>query len=297
MATIVLNGADFSENNLGTIDVEFSPATRRLLSMFDIVEDESDTLQKSINLFVNKLVSSGLWGEKIKALCLPFLSEIAHSGDLSYAQKNVIDGNNFFASDIAGSLILSAHGLKASYGANPVVYANFKGIVNSPDDYHVAGFDVSAEERASNDAVKFIFGGDFGHCYGLCTMKATGTNTMNPAFYVRSNNTVASNLIYEQNHLIIGNFKKTGVSTSVQQLFYKGILNNKDNGAYDDYSNNNPKMFAYSNTQYQDGGATTNAVARASFGILSMGLSLNEDECKAFEDAASALMSAVMNHN
>lgn len=108
---VVLKDADFSANNIGTIEIpyELSQSTKDLLTHLTKY-DEEDREAIRLDMFL-KALNSASWKSKIKFLCLP-----AFASTISECFYNIIDGENY-APEVVDIYEVRNYG----YGINPNV--------------------------------------------------------------------------------------------------------------------------------------------------------------------------------
>lgn len=294
MSTIILRGADFSANNIGKIDLQlpFDVLTKSTLSRNGIVIDETDLFQKELNRFFVTLRTNGLVGDsnaKIKGLCLPFLSTIAQSGNTAYAQLNVLNGENFFTTDVQGSLSVVSKGFAAVPGAAS------KNINLTPyvtdDDYHLSAYNITNEPYTSNGFEayfrKFMIGSQ-GRIYGL--MKNRGASEPSPCVYIN----ISDILKGDANYSIVPCLHIANFTTKVN-LFVNGQKVQRENPTFPDTSLVNPKFLVYIKEDYTDDsdGYENYGYCKGSYSVISLGKSLTDGQSVIFNNAVNALMDAV----
>lgn len=294
MSTIILRGADFSENNIGKIDLQlpFDVLTKSTLSRNGIVIDETNLFQKELDRFFNTLRRNGLVGDsnaKIKSLCLPFLSTIAQSGDTAYAQLNVLNGENFFTTDIQGSLSVVSKGLAAvpdaaSKNINLTPYVTY-------DDYHLSAYNITNEPYAQTGPAdyfsKFMIGSQ-GRTYGL--VKNYGAHYPSPFVYIN----ISDRLTGDANYGIVPCLHIANFTTKVN-LFVNGQKTERETPTFPDTSLRNPKFLVYTMANYTDdpSAESNKGYSKASYSVISLGKSLTDEQSVIFNNAVNDLMSAV----
>lgn len=291
MAIIILSGADFSTNRVRKINIfnGYSATTKSVFNMTGIVEDENNVYQRAVNDFVNSLVDAGLWGNgKISALCLPFLSELGTSG-VTTAQKNIINGQNFFATSVEGSLSVYNHGLKAIPDAE-VVRINIMDYC-STGNIHLAAYNITSEPKeyttSSGKAAKVVFG-PIGYLMGLYKQ-----NEHKPSFVYKPGNEVNGDSNYAENTCMLS---VSIPSDGYPHLYVNGQetvgLNNTPNGQS---INNNPKFGCIETNYTDDTTRIAGFYCKSSFGLLSCGGSLTAEEMGVYTEATNTLMEIVKN--
>lgn len=287
MAVIVLDGADFSQNNIGQIDIKvpFLDATKGILSRYGISVNEDDSFQKAFNKFVSNLVTAGVY-QKIKNLCLPFMANVSKNGDLTYAQINALDGENFFVENISESLELVNNGLKPIIGAN-VVTANLLDYVN-PISMHYGAYNSTPEIRTTK--VKTIFA-DTGKVIWLTKWGSLNT----PELWVNNPTRIYGDTNYKAaSCLILGN-----MTAARSTLVVNGQVGEKSPTTFESSNANNPRLFEYrqgsQDVVYHSEETTSDAYAAsvASWSLLTIGDALTDEESIAYNNAVNALMAAV----
>lgn len=292
MAVIVLKNADFSANNIGTIDlrVDFSSLTKSMLTRYGITIDEDDDFQRAFNKFVNNLADAGLLGEsgKIKSLCLPFLANIAQSGNLSYAQMNAIDGTNFFAEDISGKLQLVSNGLKPVANAS-LVHANILSKYPTAVGYHCGAYNITPESKELSSVNKVLFGPTM-RVIWLAKYSPAGVDLM---IYSSGGNRLVGDSNYRSaSCLVLGNIDATRST-----LVVNGQIVSKDSPTFDSGNVKNPSVFQYENSQLttyvttETEGAYT--ASNASWSLLTIGDVLSDSESVLYNNEVNKLMQAV----
>ncbi len=149
MAVIVLKNADFSANNIGKINIflGFSDLTKSVFTRYGIVADKENPMQISVDSFINTLDNNNLWGTKIKALCLPFLTNMSSNPNLEDACSNVIVDNEPFFNTNISSLQLYHNGLKPIAGQpRAEIFVNYRGYHRADNsNFHAASFTLEEE--------------------------------------------------------------------------------------------------------------------------------------------------------
>lgn len=288
MAVIVLDGADFSQNNIGQIDIKvpFLDATKGILSRYGISVNEDDSFQKAFNKFVSNLVTAGVY-QKIKNLCLPFMANVSKNGDLTYAQINALDGENFFVENISESLELVNNGLKPIIGAN-VITANLLDYAN-PISMHYGAYNITPEAKTSSSIRKIIFA-DTGKVLWLAK------NASNvPELWVNNPTRIYGDTNYKAaSCLILGN-----MTAERSTLVVNGQIGEYSPTTFESSNANNPRMFEYrlgnNDIVYHSEETTSDAYAAsvASWSLLTIGDALTDEESIAYNNAVNALMAAV----
>ncbi len=291
---IVLKDADFSATHLKKVKLNrvFSAITNSIFERYGIVPDGMNDVQIAFDDFVLALYDAGLWGTKIKSLCLPFLSEIGSKNGLMYAGQNVINGANFFTKDIEGSLALEAHGLKPVIGSG-VAVVNLLDYVTTRDNLHLAGYNTTEEpvEYSSDEIIinKWIYG--YTTSILGVTKHQSGDNMPKPSIFA----TVG--------HRVYGDTKYASVPAfhiaSVDTFMYLDINGQRQKGKLEFYSEEgltNPPFSTYRPSLYESSETsdTLHAASRAAYGVLSLGLSLTENEAVIYNNAVNNLMKVVM---
>lgn len=275
MAVIVLSGADFSNNNIGSIDLKkaFLTTTKEILSRYNITIDEEAPMQIALNDFVSDMISAGLIGVngKIKALCLPFLAD-----SLARAQINALDGSNFFAANLGNGLTLTNNGLKPVQG-NPTEKADHLKFDSLSSSYHYAGYNITAE-ASDNAHDRYIFGRN-NNILGLQKF-----NTNRPVILLSSSSKVTGDVNYKfASCLIIGN-----ITPSSAILFTNGQKTSNDSPSYHGASvSKNPIIGDYNADYYSED------CSKASWSLLSIGEVLSDAESINFNNAVNKLMAVV----
>lgn len=295
MAIIVLNGADFSANNIGKIDmfVGFSATTKAVFQKFGITENENDGMQRALNTFVNKLVSAQLWGNgKIDAMCLPFLAAMANgsSPSAALAIKDVIrDSTDFFVPTSGSSIAVS--------------YSN-GGVVPSSKDVTVAIPKLNCPSSATSTAFHYsafvnddAYGGEtysdknitvFGQGLGCIGMLLKTYNSNGSRLWVATNNTAIlwpSALISK---MVIGTISPS--HNGGKAVYYEGrngeLLNVLSTNTDRHSVSGNPYFGYYNDT-------TPYPLLPSPVSILTAGGYLSADEVGTLYDASKELVAAL----
>lgn len=298
MAILVLKNADFSANYIKKIEIfnGFSETTKAVFTRCGITEDESNLMQISVDTFINRLVTAGLWGTKIKSLCIPFLSEMGANGNLAKAQLNIIDGTNFFTTDISGSLALSSHGL------TPVSGASTKGIkitdyISSVEDFHLAFYNTTSEPTetvvtgggTAEVCLKAVIRPYF--IFGLCKQRNV-SGVARPTFYLSQSTSIYGDLNYANASCLQIGTIKSGVAT----LAVNGQFNTLNNYTLAADTVSTATFGRYRGSTYTDGSQSLDYSIKASYGLLSLGTGLSQDEMSAYTTAVNDLMEAMSNY-
>ena len=88
---VVLKKADFSNNNIGKIQIEEITDSNALSIRNSYYPNMSDAVFKHLNRFISKIKSLYASWDDIKALCLPIISS-----NVNEAKINVVTGNTIF---------------------------------------------------------------------------------------------------------------------------------------------------------------------------------------------------------
>lgn len=285
MAIIVLQGADFSANNIGKIDIfqGFSATTKAVFSRIGIVEDETNQMQLAVNSFINSLVAAGIWGNgKITALCLPFLANLTTNPTLAKAVKNVIvDNDDFFASSYT-SLSLTGNGLQPISGSPIAGIPYYSANRGTWQNFHYANYYLSPITNMPVSGVD-VYSADF-------RPNLVCINETNNAFFM-----TGSNRAYMD-----GNYQ---YQPAMRIVCYKSDLNNGRGVAYC----NGQKVLSINSDVNSDLGN----IASIGFGgyeavygnernylnvpsaIISVGGYLSDSEAEVYTNAANALVEAI----
>ncbi len=285
MAVIILNGADFSQNNIGQIDLvlPFSKTTKEILIRYGITIDEENPFQTAFNHFVNDLMKDGVF-PKIKNLCLPFMANIAKSGDLAYAQINAIDGENFFTDNISGSLAMVGNGLKAVDGG-PIAHANLLGYAD-PSNMHYGAYNITPESKEISSSSKVVYGST-GKAIWLCKYNAQSS----PELWVKNPTRIYGDANYASaSALMLGNI--TAVRSS---LVVNGQVAEASPTTYSTSVPDNPRVLQYSDLTYSfaEDVQTPYTASNASWSLFTIGDPLTDEESIAYNNAVNKLMQAV----
>ena len=298
MAVIVVNGADFSANNLGRIDIftEFHPTTLSVFSKFGVTADDTNELHKATDSFVRKLIAANLWGNgKIDRLALPFLADLSATKTVSNAVHDCIgDGYVLMRANTSSTpdgqnLLLSNHGLKPNRNegicSKFIVPASF-----TANSFHLAAYTLT-NETVEEALTKPIFGKFNGQ---LASNLSPETN-----WFLDTTNMVTSP------YTELRNVPKMIIATlDSQQNDGKGVL-------YDDgnkmLSPNTNRATTTSESFFRFGAYTANVYSatasggyicpNSSFGILSLGGYLTEEGVGIYELAAKQLVDAIHNYD
>ena len=285
MAVIVLNGADFSQNNIGQIDlvIPFLKTTKEILARYGITVNEENPFQMAFNTFVNDLTKNGVY-PKIKNLCLPFMANVAKGGDLAYAQINALDGENFFTDNISGSLAMVGNGLKAVDGgalaiANLLDYANTKNL-------HYGAYNITPESKTLSTTMKVIYGGT-----GKSIWLAKNTSYARPELWVVNPCRIGGDENYiAASCLILGN-----ISAARSTLVVNGQIADYSPTSFDTGADANPRVLQYSGTNYSfaEDAEHFYTASNASWSLFTIGDPLTDEESIAYNNAVNKLMQAV----
>lgn len=289
MSIIVLRGADFSQNNIGKIDlpIPFNGFTIRALELNNIVINEEDGFQKRVNSFFQFLLDSEIIGSEnapLKSLALPFLSLVSGDGATSLAQQNVLNGANFFTTDIEGSLSVVDKGFKVVEGGvstkmNLVDYVD-------ASSFHVAGYNITDVIPYEPKASEFITG-QCGVHYGLQKNRSTSDS---PAGYLTGPNA----LYGDSNYAIIPCLLVLNATTDRCSLITNGQITQQSPATYAGTSLSNPFMFTYRQSVYTTIPDNANgAIATASYSLLSGGKAMSDEQSISYNNAVNELMIAV----
>lgn len=275
MAVIVLSGADFSNNNIGSIVLKKAllTTTKEILSRYNITIDEEAPMQIALNDFVSDMISAGLIGSngKIKALCLPFLAD-----SLTSAQINALDGSNFFAANLGNGLTFTNKGLKPVQG-NPTEKANHLKFASLSSSYHYAGYNITAE-ASDNAHDRYIFGTN-GNILGLQKY-----DNNQPTVLLSQGSKVRGDVNYKfASCLLI-----TNITPSSAILFTNGQKTFNNSPSYQGASvSTNPIIGDYAAVNYSAD------CSKASWSLLSIGEVLSDAESINFNNAVNKLMAIV----
>lgn len=285
MAVIVLKGADFSSNNIGTIDLKkpFTSTTKRMLGYYGITVDEDDDFQNAFNNFIIEMTDAGVLA-KVKGLCLPFMANVAQSGSLTYAQKNAINGENFFDGDISGKLSLNSNGLKAIIGGS-VAKAKMIGVVSDFTSFHYGAYNITAEEKEYSGNIKTIYGST-GKALWLVkwdTYNKPEFWTDDPRIYGDTNYCAASCLIL------------ASVNASKGSLVVNGQIASDSPITFRTGAAANPPLLQYQGETYLAETPTSSYgyASAASWALFTIGDLLTDTECVQYNNAVNKLMEAV----
>lgn len=302
MAVIVLSGADFSENNIGKIDLfnGFSSTTKNLFSAFGIVENESNMMQREVDKFVRALVDANIWGnDKINALCLPFLTNLSPNPNIDDAVLNCINTNQtFFGSSYSTVLELKNNGLVTKRTGEDRVA--MQGGTNSwamRRDVHIATFSLEDEpiEYTSSEqtmvADKFIYSG--GPFIGLRTdcvfNPSAGVNVTGDQNY--KNKACMMIVDYNPNY----NSSKVAFYVNGQSVLSNALTTTDEkvsNFPFGKYSN--PYLSANNYPiDTNPSSAASNGQVKAPYGLFSIGKYLTPAEVEVYNAAATNLIAAV----
>lgn len=290
----VNKNADYSANNIGKIDlpVDFSDRTKKILTMYNIPIVQTP-INSAIEYFVYALEEANLF-TKIKALCLPFLANVSMNGDTSFAQKNVITGDNFFTANIQGGLALTSNGLSAVLNG-PVAEIDPRYTGVNENNIHVGAYNITPEpiEVVSGaNASKYIFGRD-NFSDGLCK-QVLYQGSFTPAFYSTKGSSVTGSVNYVSDScLLLAN--KTSANDAT--LFTDGVKTRTST-----YAPFGSGLYPFSflcflkagmPNGYVDGTSVNNVYSKASWSLLTVGEALTDSESLAYTTAVSHLMDVV----
>lgn len=301
MAVIILSGADFSENNIGKIDLfnGFSTTTKNLFSAFGIVENESNMMQREVDKFVRALVDANIWGnDKINALCLPFLTNLSSNPTLANAVLNCIDTTKtFFDSSYSSKMELKRNGLVTLRNGEDRVYIDNQHGEGTKQDFHFASFSLEDEpiEYTSSEqttiANKYIctlspliglrtdcvlvpsagvnLNGDKNYANKACMMLVgfkQNENSNKAIFYVNGQSVLSNALV---------------ISAGSLSAWYFGKYANPYLSANNYPIDTNPST------------SDNNGQVKAPYGLFSMGKYLTPAEVEVYNAAATNLIAAV----
>lgn len=285
---IVLQNADFSKNNIGKVDlnVPFIGRTKTILSYYGVTVDEKDVFQKEFNKFVVKLQNEGIF-DKLKGLCLPFMANIAQNGNLSYAQINAVNGENFFTSNISGSLKLENGGLKAVAEGVAVCYANGNIMSNNA---HFGAYNITEETPIYSEdgtlAPRYIFGRAIPAMYGLCKMQKKHSA---PGLLDGSIDWVTGDPRYASASCFIC----CNITQDVSKLFVNGQKTEKKLEITNVSKTDSARVFQYTGNVYDPENVGNDCYCRAAYSVLTYGEALSDDQTTVLTDAITVLMRAV----
>ena len=284
MAIIVLQNADFSANNIGTIDIPkpFSNLTKQILGRYKIEIDENDSFQKSFNSFILSLDNSGLIGSKIMSLCLPFMANITQSGSLQYAQMNALTGDNFFDENVYGSLILERGGLKPVID-QPVRKIKMVGLGITATNCSYACYNSTPETvyvESDDPNTNFVFG-ENGTTNGLCKCRKG-----RPRFYYKAGGEISGDSNYTSVPCpMVGIARMDNVS-----LICNGQITTST-VTYQIGTDKDPIFGSISGTSYNYNSLGFYPT-EAAWSFLSIGTSMSDQEAALYCDKINSLMEA-----
>lgn len=287
---IILNGADFSKNNLGKVELSmpFSDRTKTMLGYYGITVDEKDSFQRKFNAFVNNLDVAGIF-QKMKGLCLPFMANVEKAGSLAYAQINAIDGSNFFTTDIQGRLVVSENGFKAvEGGAVAKVSVNRFGSVTT-DNMHIGAYNITNEadmyDSEGKLSPKYIFG-RFTAAYGLCKI---GTDSGEPSVLDSSLGWIRGDINYKNSSAYIC-CNVTGTKTNI---FTNGQKTEKNLSPTAIMKASDANFLTYDSSTYLSTIGGNNTYCRAAYSVLTVGEALSDEQSSILTDNINNLMDAL----
>ena len=306
MAIIILQGADFSANNLGQIDVfmDFHDTTLSVFEKFGITADRTNPMHVATDKFVRSLIVAGIWGNgKIDNLCLPYLAILANNSNpsITTAVQNCIGDGNFMVPNSGENINLEFN----SNGIRPIrndgsamkliAPANF-----DTDNMHYSAYvlnDADLEwEYAQNGTTrgyKNIFGAGWGI---LSFINGSPDNLIK--FHVSNspdNIAIGDGNLRNKARFMIGTIKTS--ENEGKGVYYENGIKYLTNGTSRYSITTEPIFGIYGNSSYPSNPASYNNPFKftmlAPCGILSTGGYLNETEATAFNSAAQNLVTAI----
>lgn len=297
MAVIVLENADFSANNIGSIELKkaFSPLTKKIIARYGKTVDEDDSQQIALNNFVVTLINAGLLGVtgKIKSLCLPFMGS-----EIGVATIDALSGDNFFTADVSSSLELASNGIKPIAGQS-VVNVNLLNIFPTvPSNFHLAAYNTTVETQEINQSNnrpinKSVFGFGAISSAKIETLNKVLSNSTYPTGRPALNIDMALNIVVGDanylwtKNLMIGNVTATGNSFCCNGQIVKNTTPSQKSGW------NNPIFGIYNGSTYADLTAINATYTKANWGLLSIGDALTDAECQTYNNAVEELFSSI----